>query len=468
MTIPRPEHPKPQAKREAWLNLNGIWTYQFDFGLSGTDRKLFNSRGFSHDILIPFCPESTLSGVAYHDFIPAIWYHRTICIPRKWDGKRVFLHFGAVDFECEVYVDGYLTGKHIGGSASFSLDITQFVQPGSDHQLVVHAKDDCRNSNQASGKQSMVYYSHNCFYSRITGIWQTVWLEARDTFSLEMFRIITDIDSGRITTLPTFSQIKQGLTFSVQVKTREDGQVAGEISVPVAPGIAIPLEINNLHLWSPEDPYLYDLNLILSDETVILDLVSSYFGARKIHCEGDKIFLNNKHFYQRLVLDQGYYKEGLWTAPSDEALKRDIELSLAAGFNGARLHQKVFEERFHYWADQLGYLTWAESSSWGLDVNSPTAARYFLSEWREIVERDANHPSIIVWTPLNETRVMTDPDQHRWFHLDCYHLTHGLDSTRLVNDASGYVHQKTDIWTVHSYIQDPLALQETLTPTTNL
>jgi hypothetical protein len=191
--------------------------------------------------------------------------------------------------------------------------------------------------------------------------------------------------------------------------------------------------------------------------------VRSYAGLRKVHIEGDRLFLNNRPFYLRLVLDQGFYPDGIWTAPSDAALKRDIELSQAAGFNGARLHQKVFEPRFHYWADRLGYVTWGESSSWGLDVTGVESARNFLTEWREIVTRDRNHPSIIAWTPFNETRGGRGHPQHQRLHTDAYDLTHALDPTRPVNDASGYVHVKTDLWTVHTYNQDPALLREQLT-----
>jgi hypothetical protein len=174
--------------------------------------------------------------------------------------------------------------------------------------------------------------------------------------------------------------------------------------------------------------------------------------------------LNNAPIYLRLVLDQGFYPDGIWTAPSDAALKRDIELSMQAGFNGARLHQKVFEERFHYWADRLGYLTWGESSSWGIDVKDIVSARAFLGEWREIVIRDRNHPSIIAWTPFNETHDVGDSHQHNRLHHDAAQLTRDLDPTRPVNDASGYVHVDTDIWTVHTYQQDPAKLQEQLAP----
>jgi len=227
-----------------------------------------------------------------------------------------------------------------------------------------------------------------------------------------------------------------------------------------ANGLPLILPVENLKTWSPDSPFLYDLRFEVLDGDRVLDLVQSYAGMRKVHVEGNQVYLNNEPFYQRLVLDQGFYPDGIWTAPSDAALKQDIELSQRAGFNGARLHQKVFEERFHYWADRLGYLTWGESSSWGIDVKEQVSARNFLSEWREIVVRDRNHPSIVAWTPFNETHDVGDGRQHNRLHVDAYRLTRDLDPTRPVNDASGYVHVLTDLWTVHSYIQDPELLGE--------
>ena len=208
------------------------------------------------------------------------------------------------------------------------------------------------------------------------------------------------------------------------------------------------------------DPFLYDITFeVKAADGRLIDTVSSYAGLRKVHIEGNQVLLNNEPIYQRLVLDQGFYPDGIWTAPTDEALKHDIELSLAAGFNGARLHQKVFEERFHYWADKLGYITWGESSSWGCDPNTIQGARNFLSEWREIVVRDRNHPSIIAWTPWNETGHITDAKQHRRSHIDTRDICKDLDPTRPVNDSSGYVHYITDLWTVHTYEQDAVALK---------
>ncbi|MDD2709046.1 MAG: glycoside hydrolase family 2 TIM barrel-domain containing protein [Verrucomicrobiae bacterium] len=462
-SLPRPEHPRPQFERSTWINLNGSWTFAFDPGRSGHEREWHKSRGFDRTILVPFCPESRLSGVGHTDFIDAIWYHRLLEIPAEWRGRKLLLHFGGVDFESEVFIDGQLAGRHYGGSASFAHEITELVRPGEKHHLVVMARDDIRAGLQPGGKQSCRFQSQGCSYTRTTGIWQTVWLEAAPAEGLREVRIVPDLDGGRLVVTPGFHGVRQGLRFQVKAMAGKDEAGRGEVAA--MDGNACEVKLQDARPWSPEDPFLYDLQLRVVDRAgVVVDEVKSYAGLRKIHLEGDRVFLNNRPLYQRLVLDQGFYPEGIWTAPGDEALKRDIELSMRAGFNGARLHQKVFEERFHYWADRLGYLTWAESASWGMDVKNPASGRNFLSEWAEIVTRDRNHPSIITWTPLNETNDVGDGRQHRRLHEDLYELTRRLDPTRPVNDSSGYVHVRTDLWTVHNYEQNPVELRKQLTP----
>ncbi len=462
--IPRSEYPRPQFVREPWVNLNGTWTFAFDFGKSGTQRGFANSKGFDQAILVPFCPESKLSGVGHTDFIEAMWYHRKLSIPADWNGKRIVLHFGGVDYFSEVYIDGRSVGRHWGGSASFQHDITPYVKPGQTHDLVVHVEDDVRSGKQPGGKQCPDYKSRGCHYTRTTGIWQTVWMEAVSPEGLRRCTIVPDVDWGRFVVTPTFYSVRPGYTFKATVY--DGGEKVAEAVGPAVDALSVALSIESPKLWGPGHPFLYDLRFEVLDQAGnAVDVVQSYAGLRKIHIEGDQVYLNNEPIYQRLVLDQGFYPDGIWTAPSDEALRRDIELSMQAGFNGARLHQKVFEERFHYWADRLGYLTWGESASWGMDVNDPVSARNFLSEWQEVVIRDRNHPSIIAWSPFNETRDVRSARQHNRVHIDAYELTKALDPTRPVNDASGYVHVRTDLWTVHNYTQDPQKLKEILTPT---
>jgi hypothetical protein len=286
-------------------------------------------------------------------------------------------------------------------------------------------------------------------------------MEAVSPYGLETVQIAPDLDANRFVLVPRFYGLKKGLRFRA---TLFDGDVqVAQVERPAGGGMPCEIPVSEAKTWSPADPFLYDLTFEVLDGNEVVDAVSSYAGMRKVHVEGNRLFLNNEPCYLRLVLDQGFYPDGIWTAPSDDALKRDIELSMQAGFNGARLHQKVFEERFHYWADRLGYLTWGESSSWGIDVKEQVSARNFLAEWRGIVIRDRNHPSIVAWTPFNETRDVGDGRQHNRLHIDAYNLTRDLDPTRPINDASGYVHVKTDLWTVHTYLQDPELLREQLT-----
>ncbi|MBK5722638.1 beta-glucuronidase [Dysgonomonas sp. Marseille-P4677] len=458
--IPRSEYPRPQFERKEWINLNGEWTYIFDMAEIGIAKNYNKSQGFDNKITVPFPPESKLSGVAYTDFIPAIWYHRIIGIPFDWTQRNIILNFGAIYYESEIYIDGKFIARHFGGSDSFSIDITGFVQNGKDHDLVIRAKSDIRGGKQAAGKQSLQLNSYGCNYTRTTGIWQTVWMEAVDREGIQNISIISDIDQKQLILTPTFYSINRDNIMCIIIKEGEKVIIKKEVKLNQ--GIPICIPIKNMKLWSPDSPFLYDIECTVFDsEGNVKDEISSYAGMRKVHIEGNKIYLNNQPYYQRLILDQGFYPDGIWTAPNDEALKNDIQLSIQAGFNGARLHQKIFEERFHYWADKLGYLTWGEAPSWGMDANNIETARNFFSEWSNIVVRDRNHPSIILWTPMNE-EWWPDMVQYPRFCEDLYNITHNLDPTRPVNTSSGGVHVKTDIWTVHNYQQEGQKLKQEL------
>lgn len=451
--IPRPEYPRPQFERTDWVNLNGQWTFEMDFGSSGEQRGWTNTKGLSKKITVPFCPESELSGIGYTDFIPCVWYQRNINIPAEWNGKKILLHFGAADYETKVYVDGKMVGEHKGSGSSFNFDITAYVKAGQQANLVVRVYDNLRGGMQPGGKQCTALFSAGCSYTRVTGIWQTVWMEAVNEQALKNVFAIPDIDQQQLVVRPEFYNEDNNNTLTVEVK---DGKkTVAKRTAQASNQSTIVLPIKNAHLWSPEDPYLYDVKYTVKNaQGEVIDEVSSYMGMRKVHISGGYFYLNNKPYFQRLVLDQGYYPDGIWTAPSDEALRQDIEMSKAVGFNGARLHQKVFEERYYYWADKLGYLTWGEEASWVLNINNELAVRNFLTEWAEIVVRDRNHPSLVTWTPLNETWNAT-PGVYVRFVNDLYDLTKAIDPTRPINDASGDSHVKTDIWSVHDYTREP-------------
>lgn len=465
--IPRPEHPRPQFYRDSWLNLNGQWNFAFDFDVSGVQQGWpENPSALDKKIMVPFCPESKLSGIEFTDFIPAVWYHRTLTVPEQWKGMRVFLNFGGVDYDCRAWINGQLVGRHYGGASSFGYEITHALRDGK-NDLVVCALDDIRSGIQPRGKQSPHRQPAGILYTRVTGIWQTVWLEARPQRFIESVRIVPDLDNSCFVVTPVIDDYQRGVIFRATLFSENDEKLVSASST-AASGIPMALPIKEPRIWSPDDPYLYQLKFELLEEDQTVDRVKSYAGLRKIHIEGNRIFLNNKPVFLRFVLDQGYYPQGIWTAPTDEALKSDIELAMAVGFNGARLHQKVFEERFHYWADRLGYLTGGEFPDWGLgeihnvQPSSPQGLRNHQREWREVVMRDLNHPSIITWTPFNETGdgARVDVERHRRAIQEAVDLTRALDPTRPVCDASGHCHVDTDIYAIHDYEQNHKIFQE--------
>ena len=446
MSVPRPEHPLPQLRRSDWLNLNGWWEFEIDHGKSGLDRKLQNAEALSGRILVPFCPESDLSGVGNKDFMEMVWYRRTVTLPESWQGGRVFLHFGAVDYHARAFVNGESAGEHIGGYSSFCLDITAYLVSG-ENVITLCAEDNQRTGLQPRGKQSWCYYSQGCEYTRTTGIWQTVWLEHRPDNHIVSVKYYPDPENGKL-------DIHATVTGS-DVFTAEaffEGKAMGTASASVGGStVHVSVPLKEKHLWEVGCGRLYDLVLTYGE-----DRVESYFGLRSIRFDGLKFLLNGKSVFQRLVLDQGFYPDGIYTAPTDEALEKDILLSQAVGFNGARLHEKIFESRFLYHADRLGYLVWGEHANWGLRLSDPIALHAFLPEWTEAVERDFNHPAIVGWCPFNET---WDDGETASRQLDTnlsliYKVTKALDPTRPCIDTSGNFHTITDIFDTHEYEQD--------------
>lgn len=449
--ILRPEYPRPQLVREDWINLNGRWEFEMDQSVSGKARKLYEVEHLASHILVPFCPESELSGVNCKDFMNCVWYRREIELPEEWKKDaarkkaRIFLHFGAVDYLATVYINGKEAGSHKGGYASFSLDITEDLNLQGANVITVCAEDDVRSGWQPGGKQSAAYASGGCYYTRVTGIWQTVWLEKLPANHIEGFRIYPDVENTRV-------RITAKVSGSGKLSARAsyEGKEMGAMSVQACDGIAdVVLDLKEEHLWEVGAGRLYDLKLHFEE-----DVVTSYFGLRSVRMDGMKFLLNGKSVFQRLVLDQGYYPDGIYTAPSEEALIRDIEMSMTAGFNGARLHQKAFEPRFLYHCDRLGYLVWGEHASWNLDVSEYEALHVFLPEWMELVERDFNHPAIIGWCPWNETWDVKGRKQRDENLAVTYLVTKQLDPTRACIDTSGNYHVMTDIFDLHDYDQN--------------
>ena len=444
-SLPRPEHPQPQMERSAWRSLNGAWQFAFDFGRSGLDRHFERRDALDTTITVPFCPESVLSGVHYTDFIPAVWYARAFTLTPEELSGRVLLHFGAVDYEAHVFVNGEPAGTHRGGYTSFCFDITDLCRAG-ENRLSVYAEDDNRSGKQPHGKQCESFDSQGCDYTRTTGIWQTVWLEFVPETYIQSVQYYSNITEG---TLLVQAKLCGAGTFTV--KASFEGRPCGEASTRAENGFAaVTLPLSELHLWDVGQGNLYDLTLTFGS-----DSVKSYAGMREVRIEGRRVLLNGRPVFQRLVLDQGFYPDGIYTAPDESALVRDIELSLAAGFNGARLHQKVFEPRFLYHCDRLGYLAWGEMANWGLDYSDPAALEAFLGEWLDAVDRDFNHPSIVGWCPFNETWDREGRRQLDSLLAMVYRVTKQLDPTRPCIDTSGNFHVVTDIYDVHDYEQDP-------------
>lgn len=442
MTIPRSEHPDPQFQRKDWLNLNGEWDFEFDFGNSGLRAGVLEKDEWSRKINVPFCPESKLSGIEYTDFIAAVWYRRSVTVTEAQLEGRVLIHFGAVDYETYLYVNGEEAGYHKGGYTSFTFDITEFLTAG-ENVIAVNARDDVRDPLVPRGKQSELYNSHGCDYTRTTGIWQTVWLEFVPKAYVKSFKLFPDTVNATL----GVSAVVEG-EGAFKAEAFYDGRLVGSFEKTAAGFVSGDIKLSETHLWEVGCGRLYDLKITFGG-----DEISSYFGLRDIRIDGYKVLINGKSVFQRLVLDQGFYADGIYTAPSDEALEKDIRLSLAVGFNGARLHQKVFEPRFLYHCDRLGYIVWGEFGNWGLDYSRDGALEAMLPQWCESVARDFNHPAIVGWCPFNETWDRDGRKQNDELLRIVYRVTKQLDETRPCIDTSGNFHVETDIFDVHDYEQ---------------
>lgn len=439
--------PNPQFERKNWLSLNGEW--DFGFQKAKHSYKFSKDAGFACDIHkkseydykinVPFCVESKLSGIGYTGFINYVWYRKKVNFHAE--GKLVFLNIGAADYLTTVLINGKCAGRHKGGYTSFKFNITDYIKDG-ENEIFILCEDEVRDPYVPAGKQSDRKNSYACSYTRTTGIWGNVYLEFIPENHIESFKIY-----------PDEKQCCCDISFKLKgcaqltVKAFYEDTEVGSKTIPDAAGnININIPLSEKHLWECLHGRLYRLEMTFGEDTVY-----SYFGLRNVRLEGFKFLLNSKSVFQRLVLDQGYYREGIYTAKDDDELKRDIELSLALGFNGARLHQKVFDPRFLYYCDLYGYIVWGEYASWGLDYSNKGALAEFLPQWLESVERDFNHPSIIGWCPFNETWNYHGRKQRNELIETVYEMTKLADSTRPCIDTSGNFHVKTDIYDVHDY-----------------
>ena len=445
--VPRSEYPRPNFRRDDWLCLNGEW--DFSIGEKTLDRK----------IMVPYACETALSGIEDKGFHKTVWYRRKFTLPGEMGGKRILLHFGAVDYQCDVWVNGQYIRSHTGGQTSFEADITDAVDQTGDNTIELKAEDDYRDMEMPRGKQFWELNSRSIFYSRTTGIWQTVWLEAVDPLYLVSCHITPEFDRRAVRFEYQLSETAKGIAFDISFQ----GMAAANLTV--APqsckgSVTIGLDQTGLQAWNfqedlawtPENPRLFDAEITVYGENGITDCVDTYFGMRKVGIENGRFMLNNREYYQKLVLDQGYWEQSLLTAPGDEDFIKDIQLTKAMGFNGVRKHQKVEDPRYLYHADRLGLLVWGEIGA--AYVYSREYAHRIYSEWMEAVERDYNHPCIVAWTPLNESwgvqEIKVDRPQQAHCNALMY-MTKSIDSTRVVMDNDGWEHTCGDLLTIHDY-----------------
>ncbi len=460
--------------RSQWLNLNGPWNYQEDPGDSGEERGLVEKQ-YAESIVVPFCRESKLSGLEREDRCLAVWYRKVVAIPPEWEGQRVLLHFGAADYETTLWVDGRKVAYHRGGHTSFFFDITDWLQ-GQEATLCVRCRDDWR-TRQPRGKQSVQVNNTGCFYQRTTGIWQTVWMEPVPQTWLRRPRMTPLVEQRAFHIEQSVTGGKRGQSIRARLHMEgcEIASTTSRVGVDFVGHLFLSIPEKFCRLWEPGAPHLYDITIeLLNADATVCDTVHTYAGLRSLVLEGNRFLINDKSVYQKLVLDQGYYPDGLLTAPSDEELQRDIRISMAAGFNGARLHQKIFEERFLTHADRMGYLVWGEFPDWCQwpypeqkpgniwDTN-------FVVEWLEALERDYNHPSIIGWCPMNEATRREGAEVEREANMRAmFHAAKLADRTRPVVAVSGWGHilPETDIYDHHTYNQDAAELKKIIDYTT--
>ncbi len=475
-------YPRPQlqrlsttdATRSPWQNLNGQWKFAFDD--QGKCAQPSDLKQWTHDIQVPFAPESIKSGIGDTGFHANCWYEREFTTP-EGEG-RLLLHFGAVDYRARVWVNNLYIGEHEGGHTNFTMDITAALNDSGITKVTVWAQDDPQDLAKPRGKQDWQLEPHSIWYPRTSGIWQTVWVERVGVTYIDHIRWTPDFERWEIgcyaalagDTPATGVQMKMKLTVGDRILANDIYEVFnGEINRRISlsdPGID---DYRNELLWSPEKPTLIKAEIELSHNGQLLDKVISYTALRTVSIQRDRFMLNGRPYYLRLVLDQGYWADSLMTAPDDLALRRDVELVKAMGFNGVRKHQKIEDPRFLYWADVLGLLVWEEMPS--AYRFSPRAVERMTHEWTEVIKRDANHPCIVAWVPFNESwgvPNLVETQAHRNYVLAMYHLTKTLDPTRPVIGNDGWESTDTDILAIHDYDTNPQHLARRYGPEVQL
>jgi hypothetical protein len=458
---------RPLLQRQGWTSLDGEWDFAID--PEGAWRQP-GEVAWASSIRVPFSPETPMSGVADAGLYKAVWYRRVLKAPSAPRDHRIILHFGAVDYEATVWIDGRLAMRHEGGYTPFSADITDLLEPGKDATITVRAGDDPADLAKPRGKQDWKPEPHSIWYYRTTGIWQSVWMEAAPPVHIARLRWMPDAVNWEVGLEVHFlGQVPPDAGWTLRVRLSQGDRLIAEDQYGVRsdsisrriiipdPGID---DYRNELRWSPESPRLIDAELELRDaQGQVIDHVTSYTALRAINLLGNRFVLNGKPYTLRLVLDQGYWPESGLTAPDDDAFRLDIERVKAMGFNGVRKHQKIEDPRFLYWADRMGLLVWEEMPS--CYAFSMQACQRLTSQWTEAIVRDISHPCIIAWVPFNESWGVPDlPDStaQRHFIQALYHLTKTLDPTRPVIGNDGWEAAATDLVTIHDYDADPRRL----------
>ncbi len=478
--LPRPEYPRPQWRRDRWRSLNGRWRFAFDDGDIGlvsrwheldADDLRADDCPLGGQVVVPFAPHTEASGVADRALHPVLWYSRSFDAHGLTGAdERLLLHIGAADHDTTVWVNGQHVASHRGGFTPVSADITNAVRDG-DNVVTVRVADDHEDLGQPRGKQYWLGPSEYVFYRGTTGIWQSVWLEPVARAAVRDAHVVPALHDASVDVTVDVTSAAVGSTLRVTISRGEaplvlDTVLLTDTSVSrrwrlnehLSARDAKILEFQGVATWHPGNPRLYDLTLeVLDGHGEVLDRVHSYFGMRSVSTHDGQVLLNGRPIFQRLVLDQGFFPESGYTAPSDEAIRADIELAQQLGFNGARKHQKIEDPRYLYWADRLGFLVWEEMPS-AFRYSSDYVAQV-TAQWQEAVVRDRNHPCIVVWVPMNESwgvpSVAFGSDVRQREHLlAMYHLTKALDATRLVVSNDGWEHALTDLCTIHDY-SDP-------------
>lgn len=439
--------PRPDFIRSPWMSLVGLWDFSFDDDDVGLSEKWFlNGLPKPVKIRVPYPFQSKLSGMGDESIHNVVWYCRVFKLSEDFRQAKVLLKFGAVDYKTTVWLNGKYLGEHVGGFSPFSFDITDHVD--YENTLVLRVEDFHRD--QARGKQDPRLKPSGCTYMRVTGIWQPVWIESCGNAWIDRFQVFPDVEHNGLQLYMYVNGQLDNLKLRLRVLLAESELINLTREVKENP-LRISLELQEVCLWSPEEPDLYAIELTSEKNGVVLDSVRGYFGLRRINVANGRITLNNKPIYLKFALDQGYFPDGLYAAPNIEALKRDVEAVKKLGLNGVRKHQKPEDPRYFYWCDRLGVLVWEEMPDWGMSLEYKNLDN-FWGEVESVILRDFNHPSIIAWVPFNERETVNSNIEHRRFVEEVCLRIKRLDPTRLLVDNSGYIHVgPTDIIDIHDY-----------------